>query len=397
MAGSKSDHFDKDLLFELADSGGDLCVSIYMPTIISGDQTRQNSIRFGNLLAESLEKMEKYKAPDDKIGSIRRSLERLRDDRDFWMNQSKGLAVFADPTKIRTYRLDERFDEQCIVDRRFFIRPLIPLAGRDGIFYILALSRSTTKFLKCDAEGFSDLPAPENLHNFEKFREFYETEESLQFHYGGRKGRGEMAPEFHGHAAGEQENENIYLVEYFSKIWPFISREVKRENAILYLAGDEREVGLFMKAARTGYPSVRLLTMRNIASLEDTEIYAMALGDFFSAYDHKRRKALEEFEMLKGREPEKVDTDLTSVVMASCEGRVKTLFVPGEDHLVWGSYDVAGRKLQLQEKDEDQLGEEITNFAAVNCMKNGGEVFALPRPAIEKTPHFQPLAAVFYW
>jgi hypothetical protein len=66
------------------------CVSIYMPTYKAGPETRQNPIRFKNMMKQAEAQLQEL---DASLNLLQPALE--LDNNDFWQHQDEGLAIFA--------------------------------------------------------------------------------------------------------------------------------------------------------------------------------------------------------------------------------------------------------------------------------------------------------------
>jgi len=110
----------RENLQELLNVGGEPCVSLYMPTVTGGEseETKQNPIRFRNLLNEAKKKLE---AAGHRPAEAERMLEAaqpLLEDHKFWQYQSGGLALFLSPTVKRIYTLPLNFSELTMASDR---------------------------------------------------------------------------------------------------------------------------------------------------------------------------------------------------------------------------------------------------------------------------------------
>src|SRR5665648_323857 len=123
------------------------CVSIYLPTHRSGVETRQDPIRFKNLLGEAEKNLHALGISPLDLKNILEPANRLELDSPFWQHQSDGLAIFLSATSFRSFRLPLNFEKQVVVEDNFYIKPLLPLFTGDGHFYILALSQNEVRLL----------------------------------------------------------------------------------------------------------------------------------------------------------------------------------------------------------------------------------------------------------
>jgi hypothetical protein len=133
-------------LAELAHHRGPAHLSLFMPTHRAGPETRQDPIRFRNLVSRASPLLATHEGlsaheADELLAPVRE----LLDDHELWRHQADGLAVYAAPGLLRTVRVPLALDEEVVVGRRFRLRPLLPLLADDGRFYVLALSQNDVR------------------------------------------------------------------------------------------------------------------------------------------------------------------------------------------------------------------------------------------------------------
>src|ERR1035437_2657061 len=125
-------------------------VSIFMPTYITGAETKQNPTVLEKLLAESEAQLlatsftraadaHKYLSP----------VKELLNSKAAWQHPQNGLAIFLYQDFFRYYSLPLSFKASVSVNFRFSIRPLLPLFNSDNRFYILALSQNAVRLIQC--------------------------------------------------------------------------------------------------------------------------------------------------------------------------------------------------------------------------------------------------------
>src|SRR4051794_1801229 len=104
----------RDEIQTLTQTSGGPCVSIFMPTLRTGD-TQQNPIRFKNLLRSAEERLAGWGLRNGDSDSLLDPARRLVDDRLFWEHQEDGLALFRSPGVFKTYRLPLALRELSVV------------------------------------------------------------------------------------------------------------------------------------------------------------------------------------------------------------------------------------------------------------------------------------------
>jgi Bacterial archaeo-eukaryotic release factor family 11 len=127
---------------------GGVCVSIYLPTTPITRSGERDRILFKNLSNSALEQLREAKASKKEIAALETSLSDLEADKTFWAYMADGLAVFATPTTLRTYRLPLAPKAEGQVADRFHIMPLVPVLAHCGHCFVLALSQGAARFIE---------------------------------------------------------------------------------------------------------------------------------------------------------------------------------------------------------------------------------------------------------
>ena len=87
---------------------------------------------------------------------------------------------------------------------------------------------------------------------------------------------------------------------------------------------------------------------------------------------------------------ERASADLRTVLPASFQGRIETLFVPLAQH-VWGNFDPNSLNTDIHEEMQ-RNDQDLLDYAAMQTFAHGGRVFAV-QP--DEVPGENKLAAVF--
>jgi Bacterial archaeo-eukaryotic release factor family 3 len=128
-------------LIRLADQRGGTRISIFLPTHRGGPQTERNRIRLKNQLRHAHHALRTDGMPIGQINAVLEPGHRLLDLVGLWDQPSDGLAVFLGPDVFHHLRVPMRLPELVTVGDRFVVRPLLPLLGAGGHFYVMALSQ----------------------------------------------------------------------------------------------------------------------------------------------------------------------------------------------------------------------------------------------------------------
>lgn len=381
-------------------SGGP-CVSIFLPTFRAGGERQQNPIRLKNVvrgIAERLEEDWGMRSPD--ADELLDPVKRLVDDNSFWLHQSDGLALFLSPDTFKSFRLPVRLNELAVVEKRFHLKPLLPLLSGDGDghFYILCLSRKNIRLLSASRFRVDeiDLESQGVPTSFEDALGELERR-PVQIHVGtsaktphrfslGKKG----SPTFTGH--GTQEDDlGAELRNYLERFDDALGRIDVDRRAPVVLAGVEYLLPIYRDAATT-FQNICEDALRGNMEMEKAEdLHAAAWEIVEPHFLQERRRAAERFGDLTGSG--RSSTELNDVLPAAHDGRVESLFV-ARGVRVWGSYDNDKRKItfQLDQNGPRNGNEDLLDLAAVQTYLNGGKVFVVEQ---QEVPEGKSLAAVF--
>src|SRR5512135_3717456 len=136
---------------------GKWSVSLYMPTQRVGREQQQDPVRLKNLLAEAETKLLANGLRRPEVQRLMRPAEELLWRDSFWRHPSDGLAIFLSNGFSVIYRLPAEFNELLIIANNFHIKPLLPLLGRVGKFYILGLSLNNIRLFQGTPDMMSEI------------------------------------------------------------------------------------------------------------------------------------------------------------------------------------------------------------------------------------------------
>lgn len=355
-----------DDLSELARLDGGTHVSLFMPTRRAGPETRQDPIRFRNLLrrAHALLTEQEGLSTSDADGMLA-DVRPLVDDQDFWQYQADGLALYAAPGLTRMFRVPLNLAEDISVGPRFRLRPLLPLLADDGHFLVLALSQNEVRLYEGTRFTIAELdPGPMPTSMAEALaHEDHEAE--LQVRVGGEAGM------FHGHGEGGEIDKQA-LERYFRAVdRGLIDRIGSGRRTPLVLAG----VGYYLPiyASVTGHPVlVEPAVEGNPEGTSPRELHAAAWAVVAPRFEAARHAAVESWQQAEGTGA--TSTDITTVVQAALDGRIDTLFL-ADSPPVWGRTggDVPPT---VDVHDTQQAGDiDLLDFAASETLLTGGTVY----------------------
>ncbi|MBU2490769.1 MAG: hypothetical protein KKA60_15395 [Proteobacteria bacterium] len=379
------DMISREELRNLLEVRNDPCISLYMPVAARGQDTRQNPIRFKNLL-----NMAEKKNPDGRGRRVRELLEparRLLDDTPFWQHQNEGLAVFSSPGLFLTYRLPVRFPELVLVQERFDVKPLLPYLSMDRVFHVLALSRKNPRFLECSRHNCRNL-APKGMPTgLEEIGEEYEFQRRTTVHGGPQGGGGDRgAAAYHGQGFGK-EDEKIFLSGYLRRIQRVVEPVLARGNTPLILVGLDPLPSLYREV--NSYPHLLdEAVCRSPREMGDDELHQAAWTVAEPLFSRARTEMENRYASLAGTG--NTSRDLAEIFPAARWGRVESLLV-AVGRVVWGRVSPDGAAVEIHETE--QPGDtDLLGMAAVYALEKGAQVFPVPP---DKMPGGADAAAVF--
>lgn len=366
----------------------DLCVSIFMPTHRMGPETRQDPIRLKNALTEAEKKLQDLgqRAPEAK--AFLEPAYRLLGLQDFWRHQGDGLAIFLSPHMFRRYRLPALFDELVVVTRRFHVKPLLALFAADGLFYIFALSQNGVRLLQASRHSVRAIELEEMPEGLSDALKYDVYEQSLQFHTqtAAPAAPGRRAAMFHGQGGGDDDAKDRIL-RYFRQVDGGLRELLRDGQAPLVLAGVEYLIPLYLKANTYSHTLGEGIT-GSPEGLPDDELHARAWEIVEPLFLESQRKDFSRYRDLSAGP--RASSDIRTVVQASREGRVETLFVARGERR-WGTLAPEDGRIVLAEGPEAGM-EDLLDLAAVQTILQGGTVHVLPAGDMEGQG---PIAAVF--
>jgi hypothetical protein len=356
----------------------------------AGVETLQNPVRCKNLLRQAEERLLACDLRPQQVAALLAPVQQLLDDYAFWQHQSAGLALFLSADLFRAYRLPQAFAELLVVNRRFHLKPLLPLLSGDGQFYVLALSQNHIRLLQCTRHNCTEVELPNVPKSRDEALRYNDaTERQLQFHTRtapiAPPGTGERAAIYHGQGVGiDDVKDNI--VEYFRLVDHGLHNLLRNGQAPLVLAGVEYLLPLYKEV--TGYAHVIDTGITgNADGLRAEALHALAWPVVEPLFRKDRLDAMERYRRLAGTG--RALNDLQEVVSAAYYGRVDTLFVVvGVQQ--WGLFHPDTQKVTLAQAPAPEH-EDLLDLAALHTFLNSGTVYAVSQ---DNMPDNTPLAAV---
>jgi len=382
------DSFSSDDLRELIKRQEGLCVSIFLQTYKTGPDVQQNPIRFKNLLGEAEEQLRKMGFRSNKVGSFLQPARRLLRNTLFWQHQDDGLAVFLSPTLFRNFCLPSTFEDLAVVTDRFHVKPLIPLLGSWGKFYILALSQKKVRLLQGTHYKVFDVDIEEVPKGLADALKYDDPQRQLQFHTGTPSSGGKRPAIYHGQGVGTDEAQHkVNILRYFQMVDSGLHEFLKGKHEPLVLAGVEYLLPIY-RDANSYQHLIDEGISGNPDNLSAKELHDQAWAIVEPFLLSAQQEDLNTYENFKGTG--RTSNDVKEVVQAAYHKRVAKLFVALGLHK-WGSFDPDTDTVKLHEEGKPG-DEDLLDFAAVHTLLSGGTLHVVEQSLI---PDNAPLAAIF--
>lgn len=360
-------------------------VSLFMPAHRTGQGTEQDPIRFKNLLRKAEKRLlaKGLRSPD--VEEMLKPAQRLLRDKEFWQNQSHGLAVLLTSEEFHSYRLPLPFEELVIVSHSFHLKPLLPFLTSDGHFYILALSQNHVRLLEGTRHTVDEIDLGTMPKSMAEAFHLDSFDKQMQSHSGTSPGTGSRSAIFHGHSPGDEDKERV--LRWFRRIDNELPNLVIGEQSPLVLAGVKflfplyKEANTYPHLLDKGIPG-------NPEELSPGELHTQAWTLVQPIFMQAQEKAAARYKQLADKD--QATDDVKEAILAAQHGQVETLFV-ALGVQVWGKFDKNTNTIHVRE--EPQPGDEdLLDLAAIQTILKGGTVYAVEQ---EKMPGAAPLAAVF--
>lgn len=331
------------------------CVSIYAPSTPIGAQVGASRLEFKNLVKEARTQLEQSGATTDQVERITEELDDILDDDDFWRQQSRSVAVFANPELCQVYRLPNRLVSEVEVGDRLYVKPLLRSITFPQAGYVLALAAGSVRLVEFVADGPSEVVTVPDLP---------EGAASAA----GKSSLSDRAPIRRIQGA---EGQKLRLLQYARKVDQALRPLLVGLDLPLVLAAAEpiasiyRQVNSYPHLLATGVPG-------SPEQVQDENLVAAAR----TIVDAQYRQDVQELNNRIGelQNSGRSSTDLAALAYAATQGVVDTLLVDIEQR-VPGEISDDGR-IDLSAAD-DHRSYGVVDEVARRVLRTGGTVFAV--------------------
>jgi len=357
------------------------CLTITVPIHVAESTSRQDHMRLRSAVqaAEALLTNElAMKSPE-----IREFLDPILQVENESLAHDYGtLAIFRSPDYFRAFQVRAALPESAVLGNRFHVLPILRhVQDEQRHFYILALSQKHVRLLRCTNHSSEEVPfGPNTPTSVEQWLNTRTPTTSPDHGTTHASDGGSTSGNFT--STQDRDNLDSHIGNFFHRIDEAVREILRGETAPLILAAVEYEVAMYRDV--NGYPHLAEQHVHGAPdSLKGGELHKRALEAAEHAFEAPLRKALETYERLGGSE--RVSRKPGEIVKAAAEARIAHLFL-AEGATFPGRWNAS--TLQME---SDENGEDMLNFAALQTIAQGGEVWVIPP---ERVPDDLPIAAL---
>lgn len=377
------DVFNRSALQQLLDFNQCPCLSIFMETHPSGQESEQDAIRLHNLLRGAEEALSANWMRSSDARTFVASAEQLPRDQEFWSHRSQGLALFVANHFLQSFRVDLPFTESATIAERFRIRPILPLLEKNLDFYLLVLSENRVALYSVDRQGIRGVDVPELPSSLKECLNYTGIERGQQVHTAMRGVAGKEGAVFHGQG-GEEDDRLNELGTYCIAVDRAVTRYLGQTQRRLVLACVDDLAAIYRSKNTFRQLSEEFLG-GNFDRAAEHELHqrALALAEPWNQLESRRVAERYGNGLSRGGS---ID-DPRQIVLAAKQGRVESLVYDPKAHLL-GISDMENGKVAITGKDDD---DDLVDLAALETIRHGGSVYSMLNLEIATN---EPLAAI---
>lgn len=341
-------------------------VSIYLPTSRLSTETRNNVIRYKNLL-KTVESSLSSDFPGKDGEKILLDLKEMLEDKIFWNYQLDGLGILASKDEIVVYKLQREVMEFATVSDTFHIKPLLNAYQADDSYQILSLNKNDFTLYEGNRYAIREveLPAEEKKTLKDVVGSFYEENHTHAVSMG-TSGKTMFGM---GGGGSTRDEEAVDVEKYFRWVDRYIfENHSKRTELPLILASLPENHTEFAKISHNDYLAKDGIK-KDPQSMDPDEMREMAWKILEPEFNDNLEKLNERYELSKSRET--ASEDISEIARAALESRVDTLLV-NLNKTIPGTIDPSSERLLSEEGSGDML-----NDLALLALKQKAKVYVV--------------------
>lgn len=295
-----------------------------------------------------------------------------------------SIVMLRAPSMFETFHVDEPLEHKAQLADRFDIRTLLTIEHSQRAFYVLALSQSRTRLLRCTVDGSEEARFPEgtavslmDAMQTRKPDHVLDNRQAIPAPTAGAMG-GVM---FGTNTDAEAKDE--YMLHFFMGLDSAVNIALKGHREPLIPVGVEHELALFKRV--NTYP--RLLTPGVHGApdgLDGNEMHRRAMEFLREVESRPDSHVPADFDKRVG--VGRASTHIQDIVAAAWEGRVSHFFFQANASYM-GSFDPVRRRVKHTEDPLD-APVNLVDSAAEQTVLHAGDVRILPGSAMPNGLYF---------
>jgi hypothetical protein len=359
-------------LIRLSEQRGGYRVSVFLPTPGPDVGTHRHGVRLKNLLRQAEQAIRADGVSAATAQLVLTPARRLLNEPRHSEPSGDGLALFCEQGSVRQFRVPLRLPELVAVGDRFLIRPLLPLLGAAGHFYVLALSQDEIRLLRGSRHSLQEMA----LDGLPLAVWLTMPRRRAQVHafVADRGGAGGRAV-FHG----VQDDHTPLILQHFQRVDRALRDVLPADDAPLILAGVRSTQALY-RQVNTHPGLIREGIDGNPRDVSPDHLHRVAWPLAEPVLRAGETTAAAIYRELHGTG--RTCTGATAVDAAAQQGRIETLFV---------RTDAPTGTSRIIRLHDNTSAVDHRDSAAVATLRHGGAVYAMSR---DRMPDTAPMAAV---
>ena len=351
---------------ELLRSSGP-CITILLPPYRRGAQEKPTATVLKSDIQEVNRQLAELKLPDPDIADLLAPIHELSKNPELAAGSHWGRAIFRAAGVFRQFQLAEPVEAKSTVAGCFQIRSILTEAQLPAEFYLLKLSKKRVGLLRCAGYRMEPVALPKGVpETFEDALALDQPDHDLENRSAAGSGGAAMRRVRFGTGSG-RETQQSYLAQFYKAVDRGIHELLNGRGAGLVLVGVDEDTALY----RGGSTYPMLLDKRIHGSPDSFLDEAHLLREAYATVrsDLVQREASELAQRKEQVAPDRLSTDLKTILKAALESRVGWLYFDDSVHTIDG-FQAPGYRPWGKE--------DLENLAAAQTILHGGQAFALP-------------------
>lgn len=312
------DVVDEDFLAEAARKEGPW-VSILLPTHRTGRESLAARSQFQNLLKLAEAELEGR----EEAVAVLAPLRELAQQRDFWLNQSDGLAAYSAPGLARTFRLPAELPDEVSVGDHPRLAPLATfISAVGGSFDLLALSGNSVRLFEGTRASMGEVSFGEDTPTAVD-EVFTDRDHQTQLQHSPQSHGGDVA-NFHGHG-GDGDVGTVELERFFRYVSEGVDEVLGRATQRPMILAGVAEHGTTFRSISDRRNILDEMVTGNPEHLGARELHEKAWPIAERALRKGDDELQDRYHQLVGTG--KASEDVAYIAQAAEEGRVDTLLL----------------------------------------------------------------------